>query len=93
MAFEPRVPLVHVVGTKEVAALPCDGVESGSVEITEVGGEAFGGAEGSTDLLHREAAAGLIVEAGASEEAYQRELAEDQVLDFQRSEFAPAPLR
>jgi len=61
----PGGELVHEPGAEGVAGLAEDEVQGGVVEVAEVYGEAFGGAEGSADLFDGGRVAALGVGAGA----------------------------
>src|SRR5665213_1648519 len=65
-AFVPGWPLVHEPGAGWVAGLAEDDIESGVIEIGEVGGEALGGAEGAANLLDSGGVAALRLGSGSS---------------------------
>jgi len=92
-AFVPGFPLIHVIRTEEIAALPGDCVQRRLIEIGEIGGVTLGGAEGAVHLFDGETAPGLIVQAGTGPSADERKTAQDRVIDVDGSEFPPSPLR
>ena len=81
----PGGPLVQEPLAEGVSRLAEDDVEGGLVEVSEVGSEAFGGAEGAADLFDGGAVAGLRLDAGADgdsdDAADEGREGEDGVLD------------
>ena len=96
-AVVPDGPLAHEPGAGGVSGLAEDDVEGAVVEVGEVGGEAFGGAEAAAYLLDGGVVASLRLDAGAGgsadEELQQGRLVEDGVLDVDGIGLTVAPFR